>query len=629
MFKNGINIKTFTYNWFVFSILVIVSIIFYESFLEHKDRIENAKYRTSNILTPIANRLENDFEQAENILVLAEDILIHLLEHNEDFKNETLEEQKEFVMMRFKFLTGIFEAVHMLNFADNKGRVLYSSNDLTVNINTFDREYFQDLKNDDNKHITFSNVLFSKATNSNVMVIAKAVRNQKSEFLGVLTALISIESINKTLSSVNMGKDGVTLLRSSDDFELISRFPFANNKFTNSALETPSIIIDKISSGETMGSIEYIAPIDNKARVGSFKVMDKYPFYVQVAFSKEEVLVSWKETLFIIIIVATLFILGSIILFIYIKTSYEKEKNLEKELHIEKDRLENAFLNLQKLIEQQSNIIILTDGVEMDYANKKFFEFLGYLNMEDFKKEHKCICEFFIEDDRFFHLKKIGENDNWVEKINELAEPQRIVLIKDTNQKEHIFSVSINYFDENTIVVNFADISQTIQEKMYLETKVIHDKLTNAYNREFFEKNYENIILDYQNNSSKLAIAMLDIDHFKYVNDNFGHDVGDEVLKTFVQIIKANSRKSDILIRWGGEEFVLMLKIDSMDNLKKVLEHLKSAISDYDFNLVGKKTCSIGATIYEDNEDIHKTIKRADEAVYKAKELGRDKVVIY
>lgn len=629
MFKNIINIKTFTYNWFIFSVLVVISIIFYESFLEYEDSIDHTKYRSSNILIPISNRIEKDFQQAENILLIAEDILINLSENNTNFKNETLQEQKKFIIEKFKFLIGIFEAIDMLNFADKNGKVLYSSNDLTVNINTIHRKYFQDLKNDKSKNITFSNVLFSQATNTNVIVIAKAVRDKNDKFLGVLTALINIENITKVLSSVSLGKKGVALLRNSKDFELISRFPTTSKKFTNSSVEVPPIIRKKINQGEKFDSLEYIEPIDKKNRIGSFKVMDDYPFYVQVAFSKDEILIAWKQTLFVIIVVATLFIIGSIILLIYMRISYQKEKNLQNELHNEKERLEKAFSNLQKLIENQSSIIILTDGSKLDYANKKFFEFLGFKNLEDFKKHHQCICEFFEEDNRFFHLKKINENDNWVEKIKQLEEPQRIVLIKDTNSKEHIFSVSINYFDDRTIVINFTDISQTIQEKLHLETKIIHDKLTNAYNREFFEKNYANLISEYQTNNSRLAVAMLDIDHFKHVNDNFGHDVGDEILKSFVEVIKENSRKSDILIRWGGEEFILMLKIDSPNDLQKVLESLKDSIEAYQFGIVGKKTCSIGATLYENNEDIHKTIKRADEAVYKAKELGRNKVVIF
>ena len=202
------------------------------------------------------------------------------------------------------------------------------------------------------------------------------------------------------------------------------------------------------------------------------------------------------------------------------------------------------------------------------------------------------------------------------------------MLIKNET-KELAFSVSINQYDIDTMIVNFTDISETFNQKMILEKKILHDKLTNAYNREFFDQNYKKFISEYSSSNSKLAIAMLDIDHFKLVNDNYGHDIGDQVLIQFVDTLNKNSRKNDILVRWGGEEFIMILKIDEASNLQKILESLRKSIESFDFNIVGHKTCSIGGTIYLENEDILKTIKRADEAVYKAKELGRNKVVIF
>ena len=202
------------------------------------------------------------------------------------------------------------------------------------------------------------------------------------------------------------------------------------------------------------------------------------------------------------------------------------------------------------------------------------------------------------------------------------------MLIKNET-KELAFSVAINQYDMDTMIVNFTDISETFNQKMILEKKILHDKLTNAYNREFFDQNYKKFISEYSSSNSKLAIAMLDIDHFKLVNDNYGHDIGDQLLIQFVDTLNKNSRKNDILVRWGGEEFIMILKIDEASNLQKILESLRKSIESFDFNIVGHKTCSIGGTIYLENEDILKTIKRADDAVYKAKELGRNKVVIF
>ena len=121
---------------------------------------------------------------------------------------------------------------------------------------------------------------------------------------------------------------------------------------------------------------------------------------------------------------------------------------------------------------------------------------------------------------------------------------------------------------------------------------------------------------------------MLDIDFFKKVNDTYGHDVGDSVLIELVQEIKHYSRKNDILIRWGGEEFLLMLQVESSYDLTKALEHIRTVISYHHFEHIDKLTCSIGGSLYNEREDISETIKRADISLYNAKESGRNKVVI-
>lgn len=121
---------------------------------------------------------------------------------------------------------------------------------------------------------------------------------------------------------------------------------------------------------------------------------------------------------------------------------------------------------------------------------------------------------------------------------------------------------------------------------------------------------------------------MLDIDHFKKVNDTFGHDIGDEVLIHFVQTIDQFSRSDDILIRWGGEEFIMILKVQSQKKLTKALEHIRGVIEIESFKRVGHLTCSIGGTLYQENEAIESTVKRIDEALYQAKSNGRNRVVV-
>ncbi len=283
---------------------------------------------------------------------------------------------------------------------------------------------------------------------------------------------------------------------------------------------------------------------------------------------------------------------------------------------------------LQKFIDLQSNIVILTDGTNIQYANKKFFGYFGFENLDTFKKSNNCICEKFIEDEKFFSLKDVKENENWIQIIQALPQSQRLIGLLNNNFEIDAFSVSISNFEDNLYIITFTDISQTVLNQMELSDKVIHDKLTNAFNREYFEQNYKRLINNYTKNNYNLALSILDIDYFKKINDNYGHDKGDYVLKNLVELINHSTREDDILIRWGGEEFIILLKVSSIEGVTKALNHIRKTIEEYAFQTVGKITVSFGASLYKKDEEIEKTIKRADEALYTAKSNGRNQVIV-
>ena len=291
-------------------------------------------------------------------------------------------------------------------------------------------------------------------------------------------------------------------------------------------------------------------------------------------------------------------------------------------------KLKNLEFQFRKLVNTQNNIVIVSNGNEIDFANNKFFRFFGYKDIDSFRNQQKCICELFLTNERFFYQEKIEDGDTWIDAILKLQHAERVVSMMNSKFNVHAFSVSISQFDKENYIITFTNISQTMLENIELLEKTVRDKLTGALNREYFEQNYEKLILEYSYNENSLAIALLDIDDFKLVNDTYGHDIGDLVLVQFVETIEKFSRKDDILVRWGGEEFIIILKVKSESDLKKALEHIKKVIEIQTFSNVGQITCSIGGTIYRNNEDINQTIKRADEAVYKAKKEGKNLVQI-
>jgi len=124
------------------------------------------------------------------------------------------------------------------------------------------------------------------------------------------------------------------------------------------------------------------------------------------------------------------------------------------------------------------------------------------------------------------------------------------------------------------------------------------------------------------------AIVALDIDHFKNVNDTYGYDVGDEVLKLLAGVMRANSREGDVLCRMGGEEFVVLLPGAELDVARQVAERLRRGVEQAAMEPVGYITVSLGGARWpEHGGDVGQALKVADEMLYEAKRSGRNRVV--
>jgi len=126
-----------------------------------------------------------------------------------------------------------------------------------------------------------------------------------------------------------------------------------------------------------------------------------------------------------------------------------------------------------------------------------------------------------------------------------------------------------------------------------------------------------------------LSLALLDIDHFKQINDRLGHAAGDEVLRGFAQRIEAELRGADVMARWGGEEFLLLLPGVSLAQAQKIAERLRTRVASHDMEVAGHITISLGVAHWgADATSIAAVLKEADKALYDAKSQGRNCVVV-
>ncbi|MEW6661354.1 MAG: GGDEF domain-containing response regulator [Bacillota bacterium] len=169
-----------------------------------------------------------------------------------------------------------------------------------------------------------------------------------------------------------------------------------------------------------------------------------------------------------------------------------------------------------------------------------------------------------------------------------------------------------------------ADVTRYKKLEEELRLLSVIDSLTNAFNRRYFTEKLVEEIERARRNGSKFSLIMLDIDRFKSINDRFGHNAGDLVLKSMAELIKDRIRKIDTLARWGGEEFVILLPDTPVVNAACLAKDLREKVSRMDIPGVGSVTASFGVASYCPGDTIDTLVNKADNMMYEAKAAGRN-----
>ena len=159
-----------------------------------------------------------------------------------------------------------------------------------------------------------------------------------------------------------------------------------------------------------------------------------------------------------------------------------------------------------------------------------------------------------------------------------------------------------------------------------LEVAALTDSLTGIPNRLYFDQQLETHMISSQRYGVAFSVIMLDLDHFKQINDHYGHPVGDRVLREFSQIVKQQLRLTDQFARWGGEEFIIAAPHTLLDHALTMAERIRAAVAECNLATIGRVTASIGVTEYRPGETAMALLERVDDALYRAKANGRNRV---
>ena len=285
--------------------------------------------------------------------------------------------------------------------------------------------------------------------------------------------------------------------------------------------------------------------------------------------------------------------------------------------------------NLNSFIEVNTNITILSSNNKIITINRAGLDFFGFKSLEKLNQEHRSISDFFIEQEGCIH--KYTHGKNW---LNILSQSKnKAIKVKMHGKVDKIpqfFYLKISqmkYKDE--YLISFNNISELEREKEEIKSKADRDALTKIYNRVKFDSVFPMIVDKALLHNEPFTLILFDIDHFKSVNDTHGHNVGDKVLVELARLVNMSLReKNDIFARWGGEEFVVLSKFTTSKEAQLIANRLRKDIESYHFEVVQKVTCSFGVTQFKAKDSKNDIFQRVDEALYEAKDNGRNQVIL-
>ena len=338
------------------------------------------------------------------------------------------------------------------------------------------------------------------------------------------------------------------------------------------------------------------------------------------------------------------FKLNNVLNDVLMKSIFSNEfRNLSDFLNYERILVEKLFSLLSSFVEYHvagiyfaspddfaENILYIDTlgrNLSKNLLNDVSYDF--YRNMED----HKVVKNTKFEVVRMLLGKEVDYQ------ISDFTSKIIIPLIFDRKliggicfyTRSNVDYSSFRYFD--IMISELLAIFKMKYQYSEKEFMSVLDGLTGLYNRRQFEIGLEQEYNRTKRHPADFSLAILDIDFFKKVNDTYGHQYGDYVLKTVADLMKQAFRKTDLLYRYGGEEFVMIMPETNIEGAVIPVQRLRNAVENYDFDYNGikaKVTVSIGLTMnYSDLNSTAEILKSADAALYKAKESGRNRVILH
>lgn len=324
----------------------------------------------------------------------------------------------------------------------------------------------------------------------------------------------------------------------------------------------------------------------------------------------------------------------------------ESEKTLSNEYTVKVlervvDGMDDEQSTSMKDLTKEKEVIILIHSNPMNLIEmKSYLEQEGYIVFASLRlSKARTVIYDMNPDCIILEYELIQQDQEIVDEIREKAEIQFIPLIitdaKSTpsNRLNSYKLGASDYFeDEISIEEYIVRVLDKIKKRSMVMTSVLTDELTGAYNRKFLDTQLNHLRYEIERTNEKVFISILDIDHFKSVNDQYGHLIGDQVLRRLSHFILDRKKRRDTLIRYGGEEFVVVLPGRTFT---EAITFMNDLLADFQNELFGPQaeqfsvTFSAGVVELDKGSTNRELLNYADEALYRAKSNGRNQIIFY
>ncbi|MEF2230618.1 MAG: diguanylate cyclase [Pseudodesulfovibrio sp.] len=290
-------------------------------------------------------------------------------------------------------------------------------------------------------------------------------------------------------------------------------------------------------------------------------------------------------------------------------------------------RLAREDYSLRQLLDFFPGPALLADGQAVVCMNRRLSDFLGFDDRRTMAALDRGIEDCIV---RVGGEPYGGHPTDWMEAVvHDPLDRDHILHLRNPrhpDSRPSAFAVIHNAFPGSDLrLFTFQDVSGLEDERARLEDEAATDPLTLALNRRGFRVLLDRAAAD----GAPFSLVMFDIDHFKSVNDTWGHDAGDAVLRETAALVRENIRETDTLARWGGEEFMVLSRHPDPDRALGMAERLRRAVAGYAFDGVPRTvTASFGVAFAAPGRSPEELVRRVDAALYRAKETGRNRVVV-